>query len=826
MPAWIHDRAEHLLAKNPSMSKSTAFAIATQQSHAKGKTPKSYGTKAGRQEAKTKFDKPKKEYEGTANPGKLESPKMASSGSLLNQWLDSTSTPETEELDNRIGSLVQKMNQIPLPEGSILPWRNKNRVAAGKDLAAVRNQLTPLLRQRAAVSGWKPSLEEEQLDRDLGFFDKTSKTAAKMAAAVDEFDALPLVYGTPERVAEIKQQIAPLEKQLAGPRSWFQSKDARKAVHQKLEPLEEELRYMRGLGGLWTPPEYRGVEKKAAFDELRKIAFADELQKIAKIALDPSMATNVVNMAGRVVRPVVEEVRSLAKDVPTRLSKWGPVRTPPRPAPGAQAAVPFRRALMARGVRFPSASPSQALNYMVPQGKLTEEALQGMWHGLPEQVQNMIKSQPGVAEGMIQPHQALAWMHAGRNKKSGESLIQTIMRQTGNTLSTVGDFGKTLGEEAGTVAHSPIAKAAAAYWFFDEISKIALDQKAEEEVEKKDTTLRDVGIGGGLLGAHVLLAAGLHQALKGAPTGAIKDLEKRLLIAGKRTKPPAILYSSEPLISPHEAYSLMPSRGAGGLTGLEQFGKVAGIGPGRSYLHRVGKPNVRPTNPLPPEEKYRVKKAMIPTSPTAPGTPMQKLTKSQTVGTPDDKNMLKFKPMSIQQPKSVKEPSGAPMAQAPSMPSMPKVGEAPQGSLTEHRVRTIDSAELPQNDIPGIMEDASEYQISKKKQAFAVSSFSGSLGEPHRVIPPPQAPWKVPNIYGQDPQLKESGEKEPSFILDRNRERNEKMAAVALTPKGQLSLSQKEGKPKSTGFSGPSISSVSKPVGYGRTLPGTAKNRI
>ena len=27
MPAWIHDRAEHLLAKNPSMSKSQAFAV-------------------------------------------------------------------------------------------------------------------------------------------------------------------------------------------------------------------------------------------------------------------------------------------------------------------------------------------------------------------------------------------------------------------------------------------------------------------------------------------------------------------------------------------------------------------------------------------------------------------------------------------------------------------------------------------------------------------------------------------------------------------------------------------------------------------------------
>ncbi len=77
MPQWIHNRAEHLLAKNPSMDKSTAFAIATQQSHAKGKSPKSYGTKQGRREAKAKYNQPKRKYEGKANPGKLESPKMA-----------------------------------------------------------------------------------------------------------------------------------------------------------------------------------------------------------------------------------------------------------------------------------------------------------------------------------------------------------------------------------------------------------------------------------------------------------------------------------------------------------------------------------------------------------------------------------------------------------------------------------------------------------------------------------------------------------------------------------------------------------------------------
>lgn len=76
MPAWVHDRAQHLLAKNPSMDKSQAFAIATQQAHKMGKTPKGYGTPEGKKKAKQKYDKPKKEYKKTPNPGDLETPKL------------------------------------------------------------------------------------------------------------------------------------------------------------------------------------------------------------------------------------------------------------------------------------------------------------------------------------------------------------------------------------------------------------------------------------------------------------------------------------------------------------------------------------------------------------------------------------------------------------------------------------------------------------------------------------------------------------------------------------------------------------------------------
>jgi len=81
MPEWIHERAEHLLAKNPDMKKSTAFAVATQQSHALGKTPKGYGTAKGKQTAKAKYDTPKDDVKA-ANPGGLKTPKLKESGWL------------------------------------------------------------------------------------------------------------------------------------------------------------------------------------------------------------------------------------------------------------------------------------------------------------------------------------------------------------------------------------------------------------------------------------------------------------------------------------------------------------------------------------------------------------------------------------------------------------------------------------------------------------------------------------------------------------------------------------------------------------------------
>jgi hypothetical protein len=68
MPEWIHNREQHIRAKNPGMPESEAWAIATQQAHATGKSPKGYGTPEGRREAHEKYTTPGDDKK-TADPG-------------------------------------------------------------------------------------------------------------------------------------------------------------------------------------------------------------------------------------------------------------------------------------------------------------------------------------------------------------------------------------------------------------------------------------------------------------------------------------------------------------------------------------------------------------------------------------------------------------------------------------------------------------------------------------------------------------------------------------------------------------------------------------
>lgn len=126
----MHARAMHILAKNPEMGKGQAFAIATQQAHATGHTPKSYGTSVGRREAKAKYDEPKKSYDQTSDPGsvgkKLERAedrgrvkiKQAGLGSLVSSVVVPEQHQQVQELRQEIeqlkAALPKKYTKIKL----------------------------------------------------------------------------------------------------------------------------------------------------------------------------------------------------------------------------------------------------------------------------------------------------------------------------------------------------------------------------------------------------------------------------------------------------------------------------------------------------------------------------------------------------------------------------------------------------------------------------------------------------------------------------------------------------------------------------------------
>ena len=84
MPKWIHDRADHIRAKNPGMPKSQSFAIATQQAYAAGKAPKkNFGTPEGKKTARRKYDEPKSSYKKSADPGNIAKTSSVSLAMLL-----------------------------------------------------------------------------------------------------------------------------------------------------------------------------------------------------------------------------------------------------------------------------------------------------------------------------------------------------------------------------------------------------------------------------------------------------------------------------------------------------------------------------------------------------------------------------------------------------------------------------------------------------------------------------------------------------------------------------------------------------------------------
>lgn len=113
---WIHDRAHKLMDRRKKESlrarygdekgKSIAYAIATQQAHKVGKSPKKFRTPEGMREARRKFRKPMKEYRKTAMWAGFadEMAKIAQGGSLARRMqLGGTSPSAMGSIQGLVG---------------------------------------------------------------------------------------------------------------------------------------------------------------------------------------------------------------------------------------------------------------------------------------------------------------------------------------------------------------------------------------------------------------------------------------------------------------------------------------------------------------------------------------------------------------------------------------------------------------------------------------------------------------------------------------------------------------------------------------------------
>jgi hypothetical protein len=160
MPAAIHARAEHLLAKNPDMKKSTAFAVATQQMEALGKTPKGYGTAEGKRTAKAKYNTPGDDVK-TPNPGNLETPKLkAATIAAFVDELEKISMSPNIEAAGAVGGILRKAQKAGKLEDvkNTGAWHQLGRYAAKPDnenkdiFRKLHNRLTTFIKEPGAVS--------------------------------------------------------------------------------------------------------------------------------------------------------------------------------------------------------------------------------------------------------------------------------------------------------------------------------------------------------------------------------------------------------------------------------------------------------------------------------------------------------------------------------------------------------------------------------------------------------------------------------------------------------------------------------------------------
>jgi hypothetical protein len=276
MPAWIHDRAEHLLAKNPKMTKSQAFAISTQQGHKLGKNPKGYGTKRGKRAARKKYDKPRKEYVKTPNPKGLESPKMASVYTAMTDelWQEAKRKEAADLTDNPY--LLDKMHVSP----KVRPRR--------AEAPEPKHRVKLALQQPPGVFGM-PSTTGKP-----GGMDPAKQLANSQKVGVPKLQAPKMKTMSMKMAMAVSQFSGTLG---GGTRDIYRPSDVK-------------------YGGP-PPPEERGKKTKKSCGYSKMAAMADELAKLNGVATTPKGKLYQSQRVGspKVTAPAGPSISELSKPV-------------------------------------------------------------------------------------------------------------------------------------------------------------------------------------------------------------------------------------------------------------------------------------------------------------------------------------------------------------------------------------------------------------------------------------------------------------------------------------------------------------------------------
>lgn len=731
MPEWIHNRAEHLLAKNPSMSKSTAFAVATQQSHSTGHSPKGYGTKQGRRTAKRKYDTPKGDVQ-TANPGKLDSPKMAGKPKEASAFFDEFNAIMKEAKELIPGGKAEGKTDADYPS---------DQIAMGEK---VELEHTP-----------DPAVARE-ISRDH----------------LEEF----------------------------------------KDYYTRLKKMEEQ----------------------AKSDEVKKEGAAGELGGL--IAGLPAGR----NIAGEVAAATAPEGRVTRSENIARQAGWVGA---PAGGLGAlalahkyDASGRLARSLPPGGLIADPATERAIIEFGVPAaaalgGSMAGGALTGLGVGGVQQLRGSPKGYGTNKKSEKEPDKEASAFADELLKIALEAPVAPAAAPQApssglGASGVVGALGAGLGLGAGLMAlrrgKVPKGHVVPPVPRMAPVSEAALRATESKQVQKAMSGLSPQELE--MLGKSKMVQAGVpvenaYQMAQASlkPGQSMSDfLAKNASVTG---------FGSEFLIR-------LAFMAGGDVEGGED-----------TLVAQVGKPKNRMAKPAmaKPPEKFKVKQAQIPTSPTPLGTTgmdaQKKLLKSQKIGTPDDPNMG-IKPLNaIKPPKPITIETTSPKVASVARSFFAKLAFSQSqfsGGLSEGRPFRMTSMVQPVGSDVGpayVMDpklSGSQPAKMKEKRAFGESGFGpssitgyGTRGNAgfHASNPQPVGSG-VESSYVMDPKL--SG----SRPMKLKKGAMTKEGGEATTPQGKLVQAQNTGQPKKTGFSGPSIAEVSKPVGFGIPLPGAKKNRI